>query len=104
MRTVRRIGRSIPKFIGSVVVRWINLPLRSGSAMSPNRVDPALGWDDKPRLLTDGRVLFFISGCDGIQCIWRQQLTVDMHANGAPEPVYYVHTSRDPFSNSMNLT
>ena len=65
-------------------------------------------WDDKPRLSSDGRILFFLSDRDGHRCLWRQPLKPDMHPNGPPEPVYHFHSSRPSFLavdlNNLELT
>jgi hypothetical protein len=73
-------------------------PFRDGSASGPKQwiaVTDGETWDDKPRWLASGDVLYFYSKRDGFGCIWSQRLDpAGKRPIGEPSPVYHFHTNR----------
>jgi Tol biopolymer transport system component len=55
-------------------------------------------WDDKPRISSDGKLLFFVSDQDGVPGIWLQRISADMRRVGNPEKIYASHLWRRSMS------
>lgn len=67
------------------VSRLFLAPIRNDSPVPDSEWVPISSgdsWDDKPRWAPDGKLIYFLSECDGYRCIWAQRINA---ASGYPE-------------------
>lgn len=56
-------------------------------------------WDDKPRWLPDGSVLYFVSERHGFRCVLTQRLDARKHPAGTPISIFHAHDARRSLAN-----